>query len=288
MSLRQFDVSGEEIADDETEEIIRKGDPRRSLIRYRPDGSAIFIHARINMALLRAAASLSILLLKPVSRKDELMPVDDLLTPEGSRRNYALLERLCEEVAGAACPACYIAEQHGEGRRDFYFATQDVVGFERIARIAAEALAFPLASEQHSLAELAPLILPTEAIGDLGLDIASDARIRPTRFEFWGAASSLATLRTELESRGYRFLSLEAQLSELRMLKEVPIDGPGFRAVLKDIVPLARSLRCRYRGTETVEGSEQFSLSHPLPERYAADSAPRAGLIGRIFGRKGS
>jgi hypothetical protein len=287
MTLREFDVSGEEIADDETEEIIRQGDPRRSLVRYRPDGSAVFIHARINMALLRAAVSLPILLLKPVSRKDEIMPVDDLLKPEGSQRNYLLLERICADAAAAACPACYIAEQHGEGRRDFYFATEDVVGFERIARLAAEALKFPLASERHSLAELAPLILPTEAIGDLGLDIASDARIRPTRFEFWGAAPSLAKLRSELESRGYRFLSLEAALSELRMLKEVPIDGPGFRAVLKDIVPLARSLRCSYRGTETVEGFEQFALSRPLPARYAADAAPRAGILGRLFGRKG-
>ena len=288
MTLRRFDVSGEAIVDDETEEIIRKGDPQRGLVRYRPDGSEIFIAVRMNMALLQAAAPIPILRLKPASRTDELMPTDDLLKPEGSQRNYALLERLCEAVADAACPACYIAEQHGEGRRDFYFATEDVAGFERIARNAAEALVFPLALEQHSLAELAPLILPTEAIGDLGLDIVPDARIRPTGFEFWGAESSLAKLRTELESRGYRFLSLEAHLSELRMLKEVPIDGTGFRAVLKDIVPLARSLRCSYRGTETVGGFEQFALGRPLPERYAADSVPRAGIIGRIFGRKGS
>ena len=89
MTLRQFDVSGAEITDEETEEIIRKGDPLRSLVRYRPDGSVMLIHARINMALLQAAASRPILLLKPVSRKDELMPTDDLLTPEGSSRSWA-------------------------------------------------------------------------------------------------------------------------------------------------------------------------------------------------------
>ena len=196
MTLREFDVSGEEITDEETEETIRKGDPIRSLIRYRRDGSAMLIHARINMALLQAAASLPIVLLKPVSRKDELMPIDDLLTPEGSRRNFALLERICEDVAGAACPACYIAEQHGEGRRDFYFATEDVVGFERIARIAAEALDFPLACEQHSLTKLAPLILPTEAIGDLGLEIAflSSTFAGPTRtIRSWAACSPTHT-----------------------------------------------------------------------------------------------
>jgi len=36
MTLSQFDVSGEGITDDETEEVIRKGDPRRSLIAIVP------------------------------------------------------------------------------------------------------------------------------------------------------------------------------------------------------------------------------------------------------------
>jgi len=53
MALIQFDVRGEQVSDDETEEIIRKGDPHRGLIRYRPDGSELFVHARINIALLR-------------------------------------------------------------------------------------------------------------------------------------------------------------------------------------------------------------------------------------------
>ena len=71
------------------------------------------------------------------------------------------------------------------------------------------------------------------------------------------------------------------------MIKEVPIDGPGFHAVLKEIVPLARSLRCSYLGTETVGGFAQFALTRPLPERYAADSSTAAGIFRRIFGRKG-
>ena len=280
MSLLEFAVTGEQVSNDETEEVMREAEPHRDLIRYRPDGGELFVHTRVNMDLLRAAASLPILRLKITPRANELTPRDALLTPKGSSRNYAFLERLCEDLATASCPACYIAEQHGEGRRDFYFATEDVVGFEHIARTAAEAMAFPLAFEQHSLSTLASLILPAEAIGDLNLEIATDAIMRPTRFEFWGTESSLAKLRVALEMRGYRFLSIEAFARELRMVKDVPIDRQGFGAVLKEIVPLARSLQCSYRGTETVEGHEQFLLTRPLPERYAPP-----GLFRRLFGR---
>jgi hypothetical protein len=288
MTLRQFDVRGEDVTDSETEEIIRKGDPHRSLVRYRPDGSELFVHARINLALLQAAVSLPILLLKPRSREDEVTQRDNLLTGRGSVRNYEFLERLCEDAASASLPACYLAEQHGEGRRDFYFVTEDVAGFGRIANSAAEAFAFPLAIERYRLADMAPLILPAEAIGELGLEVAAGSRIRPTRFEFWGAEPSLARLRSKLERRGYRFLSFETSTRELRMLKSVRIDGAGFQAVLKEIVPLARSLGCSYRGTETVGGFEQFALTRPLPERYAGDPPPKAGILRRIFGSKGS
>ena len=75
-------------------------------------------------------------------------------------------------------PACYLAEQHGANRRDFYFVTEDVAGLERIARAAAEALSFPLAIERRGLAEVAPIILPTEAIGELGLEVVG-RRPRP-------------------------------------------------------------------------------------------------------------
>ena len=55
MTLSGFDVLGEEISDEETEEIVKPGDPRRSLVRYRPDGSELFVSARINLPLLRAS-----------------------------------------------------------------------------------------------------------------------------------------------------------------------------------------------------------------------------------------
>src|SRR5215204_300980 len=149
MTLSEFDVLGEEISDEETEEIVKKGDPRRSLVRYRPAGSELFVSARINLPLLRAAVPLPVLLLKPSSRDDEVLkPRDpafeaaggwDLLTPEGSRRNWELLETICEDLTKASAPACYLAEQHGANRRDFYFVTEDVASLERIARAAAEA-----------------------------------------------------------------------------------------------------------------------------------------------------
>ena len=285
MILNRFDVRGVEISDAETEEIVRKGDPHRSLVRYRRDESELFVHVRLNVALLEAAVSLPILLIKPHSREDEVWPDGDLLTVDGSVRNYELLERICEDVARASFPACYLAEQHGTGRRDFFFVTEDVAGFEQIACTAAEALAFPLTVEQYRLVELAPIILPAEAIGDLDLEIPADARMRLTRFEFWGAELSLERLRASMERRGYLFLSFEIATRELRMIKEVPIDGPGFRAVLKEIAPLACSLRCSYLGTETIGGWHQFALTRPLPERYAADSSTVADFFKRIFGR---
>jgi len=284
MPLTRFDISGAQVSDEETEKVLREGDPSRSLIRYRPDGGELYIHSRINMALLRTAVPLPILLVKPVSRGDELMPRDHLLTPQGSVRNYTFLENLCEALADAACPACYLAEQHGEGRRDFYFVTEDTAGFERIAQATAQAADYPLTIEQHSLTQLAPLILVTEAIGELGLEPAAGDRIQTRRFEFWGAAASLEKLRAGMEKRGYRFLHLQPVLGELYMSKPVAIDGAGFLAVLKDIVPLARSLRCSYRGAETIDGGDQFLLTRELPARYAAAAQPN--FLGRVFGRK--
>ena len=80
----------------------------------------LFVHVRLNVALLQAAVSLRILLIKPQSREEEVLRIEGLLTALGSVRNYELLERICEDVASASFPACYIAEQHGEGRRDFF------------------------------------------------------------------------------------------------------------------------------------------------------------------------
>ncbi|GJE52162.1 hypothetical protein GOFOIKOB_5230 [Methylobacterium tardum] len=291
MALSEFDVLGEEVSDEETGEILKKGDPRRSLVRYQPNGGELFVSARISLPLLKTAASRPVLLLMPSSREDEVLRPSnpalraaggwDLLTPEGSRRNWRLLERICEDLTKASVPACYLAEQHGANRRDFYFVTEDVAGVERIAYAAAEALFFPLAIERRCLAEVAPIIVPTEVIGELDLDVSDDARIRPTRFEFWGADASLAKLRSELEQRGYQYIGFDPGMREMRMAKPVPIDGPGFLAVLKEIASLARSLGCSYRGTETVGGSAQFALDRPLPDRYAA----KAGVLGRLFER---
>jgi hypothetical protein len=271
MSLHRFDVRGLAEVDDETEEVLREGDPGRSLVRYRDDGSEIYVHVRLNVELLSAAAALPILRIEPTPREDEVIARDRLLTGHGSIRSYEFLERLCADIVEADCPARYIAEQHGEGRRDFYFATEDVSCLMDIANRVGVSSQLPLTFQQTRLAELAPLILPTELIGELDLDVPADARIRTTRFEFSGAPPSLDRLRKQLERRGYRFLDIEPVASELRVVKEVPIDGPGFHAVLREIVPLARSLRCSYRGTEAVGGFAEFALTSPLPARFAAD-----------------
>ncbi|TGR38777.1 hypothetical protein, partial [Mesorhizobium sp. M8A.F.Ca.ET.198.01.1.1] len=68
MTLLQFPVTGEQVSNEETEEVIREAEPHRGLVRYLPDGGELFIHTRVNMALLRAAASLPVLRLKITPR----------------------------------------------------------------------------------------------------------------------------------------------------------------------------------------------------------------------------
>jgi hypothetical protein len=283
VSPSQFDVLGKGEIDEETEEVLRAPDPSRSLIRYGADGGEVLVHVRLNLPLLAVAAALPILRLDPRPRPDELA-ADGTLTPRGSIRSYTFVEQIGDDVVEQRCPAWYLAEQHGLGRRDFYFATQDVASFDRIARAAADAVGFPLSVEQHTLADVAPTILPTELIGDLGLDESIPVRTRRTRFEFCGAEDSLERLRRELEQRGYEYLGIEIAVRELRMAKEVPIDGPGFLAVLREIVPLARSLRCSYRGGETVGGFDQFALARPLPARYGGRGDGVRGTLRRLFG----
>jgi hypothetical protein len=285
--LTEFAVTGEGVYDEVTGDVVRPAEPSRSLVRYRDDGTELLVHVRMNLPLLAAAASLPVLVLQPTQPTGELVPGGRSLTPAGSVRNFELLERICDELVAEDCPARQLAVQAGAGRRDFYFATEDAACLERIARRAAEALAFPLAVEEHTLADVAALILPTELVGELDLPVTPDQRIHTRRFEFWGAEASLERLRRELERRGYRFVGIERATSELRVLKEVPIDGAGFLAVLREIVPLSRSLRCSYRGTETVDGFEQFALTRPLPPRFSADGEGRKGVWARLFGTSG-
>jgi len=284
MVLAEFAVSGKGEYDEESGEVLQEAEPSRSLVRYRPDGSELFVHTRVNPRLFEAARSLPILVLEPTQAPDEVMPGGSL-TAQGSFRSYELLERLCDDLTAQACPACYLAEQAVDGRRDFYFATEDVDGLQRIAHRAAAGAGFPLTIREVRLRDVAATILPIELIGELDLPVPDDQRMRTIRFEFWGAGPSLERLRRELERRGFRFVSLEIATSELCMVKEVPIDGPGFLGVLREIVPLARSMRCSYRGTETVGGHQQFALVRPLPPRYAPDGTGAGGIWRRMFGR---
>ncbi len=251
--------------DQDDEAAVGPGDPLRSLVRYRSDGSELYVHCRINLDLFREATTLPVLLLKPESRDDEIMTIDALLNGKGSRRNYALLERLCEDIAAAGVAACYLAEQHGERRRDFYFVAEDGATFERTARATATALGFPLTIEQHTLTNVAPIILPREAIGELGLTLAPVDVVQRTRFEFWGDQPALHELRLELERRGYRFLALDPVMGELRVVKDLPVEGPAFLGELREVLPLAHGLGCRYRGKETMDGTPSSGFrSHSL------------------------
>jgi hypothetical protein len=284
MGLTQFAVTGNGEYDADSGEVLQEAEPSRSLIRYLPDGSELFVQARVNPRLLAAATSLPVLLLEPTQRADEVM-LSGSLTALGSVRNYELLERICDDLITQACPACYLAEQAGNGRRDFYFATEDVDGLQHIAHQAATELGLPLTIRETRLSDVAATILPIELIGELDLPIPADQLMRTIRFEFSGAGPSLERLRHDLEGQGFRYVSIELATSELRMVKEVPIDGPGFLGVLRDIVPMARSMRCAYRGTETIGGSEQFALARPLPQRYAARESETKGTWRRMFGR---
>jgi hypothetical protein len=277
VSLEAFGVSGEPLLDDEGEE-IEPGDPQRSLLRWAPDGSERYVNVRMNVPLLSAAAGVPVVRLEPATRPDELMAHGRMLTPAGYVRTATLVEDLCAALTASGCPARFLAWEAGHGRRDAYFATQDPACLQE--QLAAVARGADVTTTQHSLADLAPLLLPRELVGDLGLPVAPGSTWR-TRFEFWGAGESLQRLSTELGSRGFEHLELELGTRELRVAKAVPIDATGFNAVLREIAPLARSLQCSYRGTETVGGPEQFALTHPLPERYAAPGA--GGFWKRLF-----
>jgi hypothetical protein len=283
MSLYEIEVLGQGEIDPATEEVIRPPDPTRSLVRYSSDDREVFVSVRMNLPLLAAAAAMPILVVQPISRAEDLFPLGGL-TAIGSARSYELLERVGADVLAQGCPAWYIAEQHGDSGRDFYFATTDLPALDGIVRNAAQAAGFTVTLQQVALAEAAPTILPTELIGELGLEPPAAMSSRKTRFEFWGAAASLEQLRRELEQLGYQDLGIEIAVGELRMAKVVPIDGPGFQAVLREIVPIARSLRCSYRGTETVDGHEQFALTRPLPSRYAGGDSGIRSKLRKIFG----
>ncbi len=280
MSLTDFDVLGEGRTDDETGEVLVPGDPRRTLLREHPDGTETHVFVRMNVPLLTAAASLPVVRLEPVPRPDEALGDGRSLAVTGHLRNLELYERIGADLESSGCPARFVAFETGHGRRDFYFATEDVDCIEAVARAAAASLDHELSISRHRLADVSH-ILPIELIGDLGLDVPADARERRTRFEFWGSPDSLPRLRQALEKQGFDFVEVERAASELRMAKVVPVDGPGFNAVLREIAPLARSLRCSYRGTETVDGFDQFALTRPLPERYAAPGS--GGFWKRLF-----
>jgi hypothetical protein len=278
--LEQFDVLGEGEAGDDGEE-VRPGDPRRSLVRYTPDRE-VYVSTRLNPDLWKAALSLPVVLVMPIPRAGEVLERNGLLTPGGSVANFEFRDTLGEVLDSIACPASYLADVHGGGRRSFYFAAESAERFGVALSEASDRAAMEVDVQVLSFAEAALFVLPIEWIGRLGLAVPPKENARKTRFSFWGAEDSLARLRTELERADYSFSSLEMATRELRMTKVVPLDAAGFLAELRRIVPLSRSLRCSYRGEEAVD-PEQFLLTSPAPEYYYP---AKRSFLDRLLGRK--
>lgn len=260
-----------------------KGEPRRSLARHLPDGREIFVSTRMNLDLLAEASQLPLMLVKPVPAPEHVLEGGDSLTGPGSIASYELLEELAEALTAASCPAAYLGEQHGDGRRDFYFTTEAPNDFRLVVADVAARKGVEVGIEEMAFTNAAQRILPIELIGRLRVPVPPGATMN-ARFAFWGDYPNLEKLQKELERRGFKFLELNRAIRELRMSRDVPVDGPGFLALLREIVPLSRNLRCSYRGEETVDGFQPFLLTAPTPQHYYP---PRQGLGARLFGRKG-
>ncbi len=262
-------------------EEVRRGEPRRSLVRYTAAGE-VYVSTRLNPDLWKVAIGFPVVLVKPIPHQRDVLERNGLLTPNGSVASFEFRNTLGEALAATACPASYLAHRHGGGRRDFYFAAESAEQFGKALAAASDRASMEVDVEVLSFPEAALFVLPIEWIGRLGLAVPPDENRRKTRFSFWGTEESLARLRTGLEHAGYAFSSFEMATRELRMTKVVPLDGAGFLAELRQIVPLSRSLRCSYRGEEAVE-PEVFLLTAPVPQHYYPT---KPSFLDRLLGRK--
>src|SRR5689334_16562083 len=191
MSLAPFDVSGEPVLDEDGEE-VSPGEPHRSLVRYRPDGSETYVFLRMNLPLLTAAVPYGVLRVEPQPRDGELLGDQRSLGVQGHLRNLELFEGLNAGIAASGLPARFLAFETGHGRRDFFYAAEDVDAAEALVRRVAAALGHELTLTRHTMGSLGSQLLPVELAADLGLP--GDVPVRRTRFEFSGAAESLAQL----------------------------------------------------------------------------------------------
>ncbi len=276
--LEQFDVRGDGVYDDETGEVVVEPEPMRHLLRFAPDGTEVFAYARVNIPLLQVARDLTLVELAPVAHADELM-ADGLLNANGSHRSYVYLELLCDALKESGSPARYLAETHTRGGRRFYFTTEAP---EELVELATSVSAETSVGHRVlALADLASVIMPTELMGHLGFTPPAPTGRR--LFGFWGnPGPAIESLGSALRQRGYEVYSSVPQLGELKVIKEVPLDEAGFLEVLQEVIGLSHARGCRYMGTETIDGGEQFRVGEPIPPRYAGGGAKqKKGFFGR-------
>ena len=278
MILEKYSIHGQTRYGPDEKEVLVTGDPRRPLVRYRNDGGESYVHTRINVALLADAKALPVMRVMPVPDPSEVLAGDGLLTGNGSIRNYEFRDDLEKALGNLGCPACRLAERHGEGRRDFFFTTEDSERFATAVAAAGRGMKVDL--RITTFAEAAIEFLPWGVFGELGVPIAAGREQQKVRFGFWGANETLARLRKRLEKRGYSFVSLEVAIRELRMMKSVSVEPAPFLATLREVATLSRGLNCSYRGEETVEGSDQFLLARTFPEKYGKKAT---SFFGRMF-----
>jgi hypothetical protein len=294
VKLDGFSVTGEGLVDergipDENGDlpVLQAADPTRKIRRYEGRES-LGVAVRMNPALLSIAKDIPLIVCRLSPGED--LPPEARMSRDDRQREAGWIEKglsfywkLPDALEKAGVRACYLAGRFGpSARRLYYFVSEDPEGFCTVAERLARAKGFEFRGDATEMERVAQDFLPIELIDRLGLDSTTGGKRVKAGFGFTGAASSLERLQGELARHGYELDEVKPYLGELLMAKEVPVDGDGFLEELRTIVPLSRSLRCSYRGEETVDGGAQFYLTATLPERYVR---PRKSMLSRFLGR---
>lgn len=284
MNLRAFDFLGQTVNDEESEAVIREGDPWRWLIRFSANGR-MMVHARINRELYKACLPHRIVRAVP-RYAGHLIDNDrpNMLSIKGRELAINLREAIAESAQLKEISACFLALQHLSGGEVLYFVAEN--GTELISIINDRCAHFGLDVDitQFRVEEIAAQIWPRETIYELNLQIPPSQRVQRTEFDFMGQSDSLMRLRQELERRDFLHERTELLGSLLYMSKVVAVDSKGFNEVLAEVVHLARAHACMYRGTETIDFYEQFSFDRPIPGRFIRPAVGLAGAARRLFG----
>jgi hypothetical protein len=287
-SLKSFRPSGEGVSDPETEEIIVAEDENRSLVRFLPGGESMSVFTRMNYPLLKLSIDHQIIVVKPKFSPEHFLGTGKVLEPKAFQRALTLAEKICEAIESSPLGACQISAQTGSFGYWLYFVTEDASRFSELVEKAAKKTKFEVYCDELRMSGVAHIILPRETVGDLGIVPASDHSVCQTVFEFTGHPNSIEKFENQLALRGFAPVSFFPAYGKLEVSKEVPIDEHGFLEVLRDIVPLGRSLGCIYSGNETTGGDAQFQKhpDYPIPEKYRPSKKESKSFFGGLFGKR--